>query len=77
MIVAAQTNRAQIIKLRRLKEMNESGQRDLAVVVLFEAFDLFDVIDVVLDFLELREGFSRDNIPQIFFQLHGELNGVQ
>lgn len=77
MIVAAQTNRDQIIKLRRLKEMNESGQRSLAVIVLFEALDLFDVIDVVLDFVELRERFSRDNIPQIFFQLHGQFNGIQ
>lgn len=42
--------------------MNESGQRNLTVIVLFKALDLFDVIYVVLDFLELGEGFSRDNI---------------
>lgn len=49
----------------------------MSVVVSLEAFDLFDVVDVVLDFLELAEGFGGDYVPQIFFELHGQFNGVE
>ena len=57
--------------------MYESGEGCLAVVVFFEALDLLDVVDEVLDLLELAEGFGRYDVPQIFFQLHGQLDGVQ
>ena len=49
----------------------------MSVVVSLEAFDLFDVVDVVLDFLELTEGFGGDYVPQIFFELHGQFNGIE
>lgn len=38
---------------------------------------MFDVVDVVFDFLELWEGFSWDDVAQVFFELHGDFDGVE
>ena len=38
---------------------------------------MLDIGDVVLDFGEGGQGLSGDGVAKIFFDLHGDLNGVQ
>ena len=38
---------------------------------------MLDVGNVVLDFGKGWQGFSRDGVTKILFDLHGDLNGVQ
>ena len=58
-------------------KQTKSRKWSFTVVIPLEAFNLFDVVDVVLDFLELRESFSRNNIAQILLELHGQLDSVK
>lgn len=58
-------------------EVIKSGKRSFSVVISFETFDVFNIIDVMLNFVELGQSFSWNNISQIFFQLHSDFNSVQ
>ena len=41
------------------------------MILFLELLDLVDVVDKVLHLVEDRDGFSGDDIPKIFFDLHG------
>ena len=59
-----------------LDHHNISSNRGF-VIFSFECFDLFDVGNEVSDLVEGRKSFSRNNIAEIFFHLHGDFYIVQ
>ena len=64
-------------KYKRLNKINRSREWGLTIVVFLEAFNLLDVVDVMLDFLELGKSFGWNYIPEVFLELHGQLDGIQ
>lgn len=46
-------------------------------ILLFESFDLFNVVDKVSDAVQNWEGFSGDDVSEVFLESHGQLDGVE
>lgn len=63
--------------MQNIEILCKSGEWGLSVVIFFETFNLFDVIDVMFNFLELWESFSWDNVAEVFFELHGQFDGIK
>lgn len=46
-------------------------------VLLLESFDLLNVVNEVSDAVQNREGFGGDDVSEVFFESHGQFNGVE
>lgn len=57
--------------------MFDSSSEGGLAVLLLELFYLIDVVDEVVDFIENGDGFSGDDVSEIFFDLHSELNRIE